>query len=65
MNTTYGHIQLQFEAEFSNVLIVHITCHASLEPKLNVQELVSVLHVISFLNFWRIEQPGTDCKQKQ
>ena len=46
MRSTYSHIQLEFQAEFSNVLIVHINCDASLQPVLNEQELVSVLHVI-------------------
>jgi len=47
MKTTYGHIQLEFEAKFSNVIIVHIICDASLEPEMNVQELVSVLCMVS------------------
>ena len=47
MKATYGHIQLDFEAEFSNVLIVHITCYVRLQPELDEQELVSVLCVMS------------------
>ena len=47
MKTTYIHIQLEFEAEFSNVLIVRIICDTSLEPEMNVQELVSVLCMVS------------------
>lgn len=43
MKNTYGHIQLEFEVEFSNVLIVYITCDVTLQPELNEQELVSVL----------------------
>ena len=42
MKSLYHHIRLEFEAEFSNVLVVCITCDASLQPKLNVEELVSV-----------------------
>ena len=47
MKTTYGHILLEFEAEFSNVLIVHVTCDVRLQPELNVKEIVSVLCVMS------------------
>ena len=43
MKTTYGQVQLEFEAEYSNVLKVRITCDASLETELNVQELVRML----------------------
>ena len=43
MKKTYGHIQLEFEVEFSNILIVYITCDITLQPELNEQELVSVL----------------------
>jgi len=35
---TFGHILLEFEAEFSNVLIVHITCDALLQHEINAKE---------------------------
>ena len=57
MKTTYGHIQLDFEEEFSNVLIVHITCDVKLQPELNVQELVSVLCVMSVTMWcWGVQE---------
>jgi len=44
MSLYYGCIKLTFEAEFSNVLVVHITCKGSMLPdhELNVQELVRI-----------------------
>jgi len=44
MRIYYGCIQLEFEAEFSNVLVVHIACKGAVLPdhKLNVQELVRI-----------------------
>ena len=55
MSETYGHIQLQFEAEFSNVIIVHITCDAVLRKQLEInvemdeQDLVSVVAYNEYL----------------
>ena len=46
MKTTYDRIELNFQQEFSNVLIVHIKCDVPLEPVLNEEELVSMLCVM-------------------
>ena len=46
MKTAYDHIELNFQQEFSNVLLVHIKCDVPLEPVLNIQELVSMLCVM-------------------
>ena len=46
MKTAYGYIELNFQQEFSNVLIVHITCDSPLEPELNEHELVSLSNVM-------------------
>ena len=51
----YGCIKLTFEAEFSNVLIVHITCKGSMLPdhELNVQELVRIhLEFVIYPIYW-------------
>jgi len=48
-----GYIRLDFEAEFSNVLIVRITCKGPVLPdhELNVQELVRVhVEFVTYLN---------------
>ena len=55
MSKTFGHIQLQFEAEFSNAIIVHITCDAVLQKQLEInvemdeQDLVSVVAYNEYL----------------
>ena len=76
MSETYGHIQLQFEAEFSNAIIVHITCDAVLQKQLEInvemdeQDLVSVVLIMSICCIvlfivccWLVGKIGVDREQ--
>lgn len=46
MKTDCGYIQLDFKEEFSNVLTVHITCHATLQPHLDIQPALDVQRLV-------------------
>ena len=70
MRLYFGCIQLDFVAEFSNVLIVHITCKTGPmlpDLKLNLQELVRIhVEFVIYLNcncIGDVGNHGTDCEQ--